>query len=261
MLSMRLLDTLPLWGVFVMTIAVVAISVEAGFRLGAARRRRSEEMKDAAVGPMVGATLGLLAFMLTFTFGMAAGRFDTRRQLIRDEASAVQTTILRAGFLAEPRRTEIRALLREYVEVRLAGARQPDPWPAIARSEEINRQLWGRAVAEGEKNPNSVVVGLFITTLNELIDLHARRVQAGLRSRIPPVIVQVLYFVTILAMGSVGYLAGLAGKRIHLVTGALVLAFSTVMILIIDLDRPLEGRLEVDQQVLVDLQKKLAAPP
>jgi hypothetical protein len=257
---MQLIDILPLWGVFVMTIAVVAVAVETGFRLGRRRSRRGEDAKDASVGSMVGATLGLLAFMLAFTFGMAEGRYNTRRLLVRDEANAVQTTFLRAGFIAEPRRTEIRALLREYVEVRLAAVRQFDPGPTIARAEEIQHQLWSRAVAEGEKNPGSITVGLFVNTLNELIDLHTRRVHAGLRSRIPPIIIQVLYFVTVLAMVSAGYLSGLAGKRTHLVTGALVLAFSSVMLLIVDLDRPLEGRLKVSQQVLIDLQKKLAAP-
>ena len=259
--AVYLLDLLPLWGVFVMTFVLVLVSEESGFYLGMRRCRRGEDAKDASAGSMVGATLGLLAFMLAFTFGLATARYDIRRQLIRDEANAVQTVYLRADFLTEPRRTEVRNLLRDYVEARLAGVRQPDPWPAIAKSEEIHKQLWLRAVAEGEKNPGSIVVGLFVNTLNELIDLHTRRVQAGLRSRIPPVIIHVLYFVTVLAMASVGYLAGIAGKRTHLVTGALVLAFSSVMLLIVDLDRPWEGLLKVNQQVLIDLQKKLAAPP
>jgi hypothetical protein len=257
---LSMLDMLPLWGVFLMTFVLVLISEESGFRLGKRRSQRGEDAKDAAAGSMVAATLGLLAFMLAFTFSLAAARYDARRLLLRDEANAVQTAFLRADFLAEPRRTEIRALLREYVEMRLAGVRLSDPWPAIARSEEIHKQLWAQAVAEGRENPGSIMVGLFVNTLNELIDLHTKRVHAGVRSRIPPVIIHVLYFVTILATASVGYLAGLAGKRTHLVTGALILAFSSVMLLIIDLDRPWEGLLKVNQQLLVDLQKKLAAP-
>jgi hypothetical protein len=257
---MSMLDMLPLWGLFLITLLLVLISEESGFRLGSRRSRRGEDAKDAAAGSMVGATLGLLAFMLAFTFGLAAARYDTRRLLVRDEVNAVQTTFLRAAFIAEPRRTEVRNLLREYVQLRLAGVQDTAPLPAIARSEEIHRKLWELAVAEGEKNPGSIMVGLFVNTLNELIDIHTKRVQAGLRSRVPPVIIYTLYFVTVLAMTSVGYLAGLAGKRTHLVTGALVLAFSAVMLLIIDLDRPHEGLLKVNQQVLIDLQKKLAAP-
>lgn len=261
MQTLLILDALPLWGVFVMTIALVLCSMECGFRLGRKRSAAGEEAKDASAGSMVGATLGLLAFMLAFTFGMAAQRYDARRQLVREEANAVHTAYLRADFLAEPRRTEIRSLLRDYVEVRLAGAGEPDGGQAIARSEEIHKQLWSRVIAEGEKNPGSIVVGLFVHTLNDLIDLHAKRVQVGMRSRIPLIIVYVLIFVTVLAMTSMGYIAGLAGRRVHLVTGALVLAFSSVMFLIIDLDRPQEGLLKVSQQSMLDLRQKLAGPP
>src|SRR6185369_6764251 len=126
MSSAHILDLLPLWGVFFVTFLLVFTSEESGFRFGRRRIRSEEETKDPSMGSMVGATLGLLAFMLAFTFGMASARYDTRRQLIRDEANAIHTAYLRADFVSEPRRTEIQRLLREYVDVRLAGIRQPD---------------------------------------------------------------------------------------------------------------------------------------
>ena len=55
------------------------------------------------MGAMVRATLGLLAFILAFTFGLAAARFDTRRQVLLDEANAIGTTYLRAGMLPDRR--------------------------------------------------------------------------------------------------------------------------------------------------------------
>ena len=67
----------------------------------------------------------------------------------------------------------------------------------------------------------------------------------------------VLYFVTFLSMVSMGYVAGLAGKRTPLVNYALVLAFSSVLFLINDLDRPFEGALSASQQALIDVQEKL----
>ena len=67
---------------------------------------------------MVAATLGLLAFILAFTFGLAASRFDSRMQVLLDEANAIGTTYLRAGMLPEQGK-QIRALLREYADARL----------------------------------------------------------------------------------------------------------------------------------------------
>ena len=105
------LDVLPLWGLFLAIVVLVLAAIEGGYRLGSYRHRQSGREKEAPVGAMVGATLGLLAFMLAFTFGMAASRFDTRKQLVLDEANAIGTTYLRAAMLPE-RRDEIRALLR-----------------------------------------------------------------------------------------------------------------------------------------------------
>src|SRR5215467_12620718 len=176
------LDALPLWLLFIAILLVVLVSVESGYRLGKYRRSRHEYEKDAPVGTMVGATLGLLAFVLAFTFGLAAARFDTRRQVLLDEANAIGTTYLRAGMLPE-RREEIRTLLRNYVNTRLEAVRSGNIEEGMRRSENIQSQLWTHAVAVGEKNPNSIVVGVFIQSLNDMIDLHAKRVQAGLRSR------------------------------------------------------------------------------
>lgn len=255
------LDIFPIWGLFVMTIAFVFAVVEIGFRLGERKRRKSADVKDAAVGSMVGAVLGLLAFMLAFTFGMAASRHDTRRALVLEEANTLQTTYLRAGLLPQPQRTKIRTLLRDYVEIRFKWDGPLELQKALASSEDIQQRLWSEAVAVGEKHPDSVMAGLFITTLNEMFELHAKRVRAGLRSRIPVVIFFVLFCVAALATLSMGYLAGIAGKRANLVSIALVLAYSSVIYLIIDLDRPQDGILNVSQQPLLELRQKMIVSP
>ena len=113
------MDALPLWGLFGVTIVVVLVSIEAGYRLGQHRRRHSEEEKEGPVGAIVAATLGLLGFILAFTFGLAASRFDARRQIVVDEANAAGTTYLRAGLLPDGRGVKIRELLRDYVHARL----------------------------------------------------------------------------------------------------------------------------------------------
>jgi len=90
--------------------------------IGKFRLSRREQEKEAPVGTMVGATLGLLAFILAFTFGLASSRFDNRRQLLLDEANALGTTYLRAGMLPEWGE-EVRRLLRDYIGPRLDAVR------------------------------------------------------------------------------------------------------------------------------------------
>jgi hypothetical protein len=255
----ELLDPLPLWGLFIVILFIALLSVESGYRIGRHRRNRHKEEKEAPVGTMVGASLGLLAFILAFTFGMAAERFETRRQVVLDEANAIGTTYLRAEMLPE-RGEQIRALLRDYVDTRLEAVRSGNIAEAVRQSENIQSQLWTDAVGVGEKNPNSIVVGLFVQSLNEMIDLHAKRLQAGLRSRIPGAIWVGLLAVAVLSLAAMGYLEGLPGSRRSLAVFAVAVAFSVVIELIADLDRPRGGVLRVSQQPLLDLQRSMNAP-
>jgi len=254
------LDFLPLWGLFLGTLAVILLSVEGGYLLGRRRRGRPEQEMEAPVGGMVGVILGLLAFMLAFTFGMASERFETRRQVLLDEVNAIGTAYLRADLLAEPHRAETRNLLREYVDVRLEAVQPGKLAHAIRRSEELHGLLWSQATAGAESNPGSIMTGLCIQSLNEVIDLHSKRLQAALRSRIPGSIWAALYLIAILGVAAMGYHAGLTGTSRTLAVLALALAFSAVMLLIADLDRPQEGLLKVSQQAMIDLRNTMNAP-
>jgi hypothetical protein len=254
------MDALPLWGLLIAIVVVVLLSVECGYRLGKYRRGRHEGEKEAPVGTMVGATLGLLAFILAFTFGLAAARFDSRRQVLLDEANAIGTTYLRAGMLPE-RGEQIRALLRDYVNARLDAVRSGNVAEGIKRSENIQQQVWAEAENVAQTNSNSIIVGLFVQSLNEMIDLHAKRVQAGIRSRIPGAIWVGLFAVAILSLAAMGYLEGLSGTRRSLAILAVAIAFSVVIELIADLDRPQEGVLRVSQQALLDVQRSMNRPP
>jgi hypothetical protein len=249
------LDVLPLWALLFAILLIVLLSVEVGYRVGRYRGRLGEE-KETPVGEMVAATLGLLAFILAFTFGLAATRYDARRQVLLDEANAVGTTYLRAGMLPEGRE-EIRGLLRDYVDVRLEAIKPGKLEAGIRKSEEIQNRVWEIAVRNAEDNPNSIVVGLFVQSLNDMIDLHAKRLTASVRNRVPGPIWAALYGISILSFAAMGYHSGLTGTNRSLVIIAVAVTFSAVIGLIADLDRPQEGILKVSQQALVDLRRSM----
>ncbi len=152
-----------------------------------------------------------------------------------------------------------RNLLREYVEVRLRIVRDLKTYgdKGIARSEELHGLLWAQVVDLGRDDDRSVVVGLFIQSLNQVIDIHTKRVAAGLVHRIPEVIWITLFFVGILGTTVIGYRAGLSGTRGIPATLALILAFSAVMILIMDLDRPGQSMFQVSQQSMAKLLENM----
>ncbi len=254
------LDVVPLWLLFLATCFFSGVAVEGGYRLGKWRNKHAAEEKESPVNAMVGSILGLLAFMLAFTFSMAATRFDARRLVVLEEANAIRTTYLRTRLLPEPQRAEIARLLREYVEVRLRGVAEAKIGDAVARSEEMQESLWSRAVEASEnKNSNLAMMSLFVQSLNETIDIHVKRVQVGWRNRIPLVIWAGLFALAFLGMVAVGYQAGLAATRRSPAMLGMVLAFAGVFQLIGDLDRGQEGFLTVSQQPLLDLQKSMNA--
>lgn len=258
MLGQEPLDVLPLWALLVLVLLVVLLSAECGYRVGQ-RAGHPEQEKETPLDEMVGAALGLLAFMLAFTFGLAASRYDTRRQLLLDEANAIGTTYLRAAMLPEGR-AEIESLLRQYVDVRLAVAHTHDLAAGIRRSEALQQQLWARTVPIAQKTPGSVITGLFVASLNDVIDLHAKRLTASVRNRIPLAIWASLYGVTILSFGVLGYHAGLVRTRRSPAILPVAVTFAVVIWLIADLDRPREGTLTVSLQPLIDLRQSMGAP-
>ena len=87
--------------------------------------------------------------------------------------------------------------------------------------------------------------------------MHAVRLQAGTRSRIPLIIWLGLFALAILSMASVGYQSGISATRRSPAMLVLVLAFAGVLVLIADLDRPREGFLKVSQQAMTDVQKMM----
>ena len=251
------LDVVPLWVVFIGALVGIFVAVELGYQLGAWRGRRAEHEKEGAVGGMVAAELGLLAFLLAITFSLAAGRFEDRRTVLLDEANAIGTCYLRAAMLPADHRAAVRRLLREYVDVRLAALRDGSMEQSIRRSEELHNLLWTEATAAAEKDPHSVQTGLFVSSLNDVIDLHAKRLQAALRSRLPSTIWAVLFGVAALSFAAMGYQQGLAGSRRSPAIVAVALGFAIVIWLVVDLERPHQGLLRVSQQPMVDLKKSM----
>jgi hypothetical protein len=242
---------IPLWGVFVGTLLLVFASVEAGFRSARQRQKDRELEKEAPAGAMAGATLGLLAFLLAFTFGIAADAFQARKVAVVDEASAIRMTYLLSGVTPEANCSEVRTVLREYVDERLRwAAAQKDAFGKSAQ--DLLDRLWKAAAAVGVAAPGEVDV--FLTYVGRVIELNEERVMVRERSRIPGPYWAVLYLVAVLALAAMGYHVGIAGTNRSPALLAVAIAFSAVMMVIADLDRPGEGFINVSQQPMRDVR-------
>lgn len=252
-------DVLPLWLVGIVTLVVAIASLELGRRWS--RRRVASELHEdhRAVGVIVGATLSLFAFLLAFTFGLAADRYEHRKALVLGEANAIGSAYANADLLPQPARGELQALLVEYVQARLR--KDDDDALGNARSDQLRELLWNRTAHYVRENADSPRDATLVAAINAVSDFHTARLHQGRRDRVPRSIWLVLWLVTVLAMGSVGYQAGLVDRRRSPVSFVLVLAFSSVIVLIADLDRPREGLLRLSDQALRDVASTLHPTP
>ena len=177
-----------------------------------------------------------------------------------EESNAIGTTFLRAQLMQEPQRQKVSNLLGQYVEVRLqfyqAGVDPEKLGAAKNETDRLQKELWSQATAWGQQAPRDLTMGLFIRSLNELIDLHASRVNA-LENHVPEIILVLLYFVAVVATGLIGYGCGLGGRRNFLVTLTASVLIAAVILVIIDLDRPRRGLIKVSQQRMVELRDSL----
>jgi hypothetical protein len=249
----------PLWVLYAGTILVVLLAFEGGFRLGKRHLANSKGNENPPVGSMVGTTLGLLAFILTFTFASASSHFDTRKQVAFDEANSIRAVYGLSKVIPEPTQEKVRALLRDYVDLRLQEVRTAEELRSfIDRSEKIQQQLWFEVVDYESKDPGRLP-DAFYENLIEMINLHAKRITVALRWNISITIWTMLFATTVLGISSMGYHAGLRGARGSFSYLVLVFVFSIVIVLIADLDRPRQGLFKVNQQSLIDLKHKMDA--
>ena len=252
------LENYQLLTIFVAGLIAILGACEIGRLLGIRATGRGGD----DVSTLEGAVLGLLALMIGFTFAMALTRFEARRDAVLNEANAIGTTALRARLLPAPHSADALKSLREYVKIRLDITQRvvtaAELKAAISRSNEIQEALWRNAKGLAAKDTGVVPTGLFIQTLNEMIDNQGKRLHA-LQSRVPNIVFLALYGVAIVAFIFAGYANGLGARRVRLpiyLMGALV---SAVILLIQDLDRPAAGFITVSQQPMIDTAASIAA--
>lgn len=243
----------------------MAIAIETGYRIGRRRQRSVDEAFKTHVNSIAAALLGLLALLLGFTLSLSLTRFDTRSAAVVTEANAIGTTWLRAQLLPAPVRGEVQKLLRVYADQRIAASRtnlaERDAREVLtAEANRTQAALWARALQAAELAPNPVSTGLFVQSLNEMIDAMGSR-EAALDRHVPELVLLLLYATFLMTGAIVGYSAGVAGHRASFVTYFMVALIVVLVFVILDLDRPRRGLIQVSQNSLVELGRTMAAEP
>lgn len=256
-MDMSFFETIPIYLLYISITLFILLSFEFGFRIGKHTSAPFTKEGSGALGPMVGGILGMLAFVLAFTFSMVASHHDHRKLNVLDDANAISTAYLRADLAEEPHRTEIKRLLKAYVDVRLQRKSDMESVEKlVTRSTELNRLIWTQVLSASRKTPGANM-GLLIRSVNHMFDMHEKRMTTALRNRIPGRIWVTLFVISCLTMITLGVQAGISKWRRLVAVIPLALAFAALATVIVDLDRPLSGVIQVGQEAMIDLQGRM----
>lgn len=238
------------------------IAIELGNRIGRRLHDGKDEALKSQVNALQGSVLGILALLLGFTFSQSLTRYDVRSAAVVNEANAIGTNYLRVDILPPEVRANTRDLMREYIDTRINAAavsldRTDDRQRLQATTQRLQGQLWDLAVQAAEVTDRPATVNLYLQSLNEMIDSNASR-DAALDRHVPELVLFLLYATFILTGSMLGYAAGVSSSRVSKGSYILVTLIVVLVFIIIDLDRPRRGLIEVNQSSLISLGEAIA---
>ena len=248
--------------IVLLMIVLLATAGEAGFRRGVRHRDSKESIRSLMSGTGA-AMLGLLGLLLGFTLSMAVSRWDGRRDVIVNEANAIGTLWLRAGLLEEPLRHDLRDTLQSYTDARIAlgGSRGDRDALQAARSESeaIHSSIWSTVERANRPGRSPAVLSAIITAANDVIDIHELRL-ASIENFLPAPLFLLLWTVSAVSLGFLAWAFGAANQGGRTAVAMLGLLIGAVLLLIMDVNRPQRGRIEIGVDSLERARKSMATP-
>ena len=250
------------WLIALVMLAVLVVAIAIGYRAGIRKRGMPDSDRSLMSGTGA-AMLGLLGLLLGFTLSMAIGRWDERQIIIVNESNAIGTLWLRAGFLEEPVRDELRKTLESYTDARivLGGSRDDlERWRAArAESEMLHARIWSAIEHASTSGLSNAAKSSLITAANGLIDIHELRL-ASIENYLPASLVLLLPGVAAVAVGFLAWSFGAGtheSRKAILILGVLIVV---VLLLIMDVNRPQRGLITVGVGPLERVQSSIAEP-
>jgi len=208
-----------------------------------------------------GATLTLLALLIGFTLSMAVSRYDQRKNYEEEEANAIGTEYVRADLTGEADALKIKALLAQYLELRIENYKTRDAHKLDGidrKTTDLQGQLWAsvRGAALARPTPISALV---VAGMNDVLNTQGYT-QAAWSNRIPVSAWGLMMAIAFFSNLMQGYGSrGTTGRRVLLFVLPITVALS--LSLIADIDSPRGGLIRVVPINLLSLQQSLGALP
>jgi hypothetical protein len=243
-------------------LVALMLGIEAGYRIGQLFQPRFSDSAQTHAYAIRASMFTIIGLLMALTFSQSLDRFDARSEAVVDEANAIGTAYLRAKLAPLSVRELAQNDLRDYLDLRVQAAAISLDHPEeaeslLVRTQQKQADLWQYA-QQAATEDSSPVVALFVESINELIDSFARR-QAEITRHVPEPVILLLMITPVLTGVVVGFAYGAGGHRPSVTSYVLALIIVLLLLVIIDLDRPRRGLIEVPQDSLIDLQTTIQA--
>jgi hypothetical protein len=240
--------------VFVLTAVVLWLATLAGWRFNQRRQSLTEELRPD-FNVVLGAALALLGLVIGFSFSMAGGRYEMRKNYEEAEANAIGTEYVRGDLLPPEDAARVRALLREYLDLRIRYyiTRDSGELEKInADTTRLQNDLWVAASGPAKAQPTPVAA-LAVSGMNDVLNSQGYT-QDAWWDRIPGAAWGLMFGISLFCNILIGYGARRFEWRLFIVL-PLVVAISFAFIA--DIDSPRGGLIHIHPLNLESVQQSL----
>ena len=240
---------------FFPSVLILWLAAQYGASWRKRRPLKDDERED--FGVIQAATLTLLGLIIGFSFSMAIGRYDQRKNYEEAEANAIGTEYVRAGLLPAADAAKVRAQLMKYLDLRILFYRtrwEGELQRIDADTIQLQGEMWSAVQAPALAQPTPLMA-LAVAGMNDVLNSQGYT-QAAWWNRIPISAWGLLIITAICCNILVGYGARGPGTRSKLLM-VLPVVVSISFLLIADIDAPRGGLIHVAPQNLASLYQSL----
>lgn len=247
------------WIIAFLIFCILVVAYRLGVYLGKRNAALKQEGHLGRVSNIQAGLMGLLGVMLAFSFSLSSQRYEKRRQLVIQESMNIGTAYFRAGLLPDPLKRDVRNLLEKYLDERINYYQPENSYENKSefqkKSESLHVQIWAKTAEIGKKAP-TLNTNITILALNDMIDISGN-ISSEFQSHVPQFILLLLVFISVCTILIMGYTDGLSSEKNIVFAIILNLVLCSILLLIIDMDRPTSGYLKSDTYGLTELKKEI----
>ena len=246
------------WGILLLLALLGAGLVGLALQIRSVKSGGPDKWDETQEGYIVSAVVTLLAFMIGFTFALALDRFEGRRQLVGQDARAIEELYLKAQILEEPHRSAVSNILVQYTDnrIQLASLRSNELGKAEALNDKLTKDLWKASMAAFQTIRGIDFSSAFVDSANRVIDLNSARIAAR-KAQIPGEVLLALFIYAVVTAAILGYV--LKGRRSRVAGVTLLFLYVMLMSLLIDLNQPTTGFIRESQGPMEHLSRWMHA--